>query len=403
MRSQLVPIVVAACAAAGAQAGGIDRYGQNVDILFKDGNFGEVSYTTTHPSITGRDLPQSPPGFPVALNTGASYSNVADDFGSVNFGFKYDVNDNLSLALIGAQDYGADIFYDGNPLASMLAGTTVNADSYGLSLIARYYANENFSFHGGARVAQANGNISLNGLAYGGPTLLNPATLQPLRTGASGYHVDFDDDTGYGYLVGMAYERPEIALRLAVTYFSKIEFDFKTTETLPFALAGIPGSSFSTTSSSAPTNVDGPQAVNVNFQTGVAPNTLAFAGLRWVDWSEFKIKPQQLNRDLVELDNATTWTAGVAYRFTEAFATSAAFLYEGGGSDDLVSPLAPTNGYTAVALGAVYRWQNLELSGGVRYTWLAAAEPETGTPDVARARFDDNDAVSVAVKVGVYF
>ena len=283
MNNRLLLVVLVVCGATGAQSGGIDRYGQSVDILFKEGNFGEVSYTNTQPSITGKDLPQSPPGFPVSINTGASYSNVADDFGSVNFGFKYDVNDNLSLALIGAQDYGADIFYDGNPLASMLAGTRVDANSYVLSLIGRYYANENFSFHGGVRAAQADGSISLNGLAYGGPTLLNPVTLRQIRTGASGYDVDFDDDTGYGYLVGAASREPEIALRLAVTYFSQIEFNFKTTETLPFALPGVPGSGFTTTSQSSPTNVDGPQAVNVAFQSGVAPNTLAFAGMRWVE------------------------------------------------------------------------------------------------------------------------
>ena len=403
MRNRVVPVILAICGASGVQAGGIDRYGQSVDILFKEGNFGEVSYTQTNPSITGRDLPQGPPGFPVSINTGARYGNVADDFGSVNFGLKYDVNQYMSLALIGAQDYGADIFYGNNPLASMLGGTSVEANTYALNLIARYHANENFSVHGGARIAQADGSISLNGLAYGGPTLLNPVTLRPIRTGASGYNVDFGEDTGYGYLIGGAYERPDIALRLAVTYFSKIEFDFKTTETLPFALAGVPGSGFTTTSQSAPTSVDGPQAVNVSFQTGVAPNTLAFAGMRWVDWSEFQIQPQQLGRDLVELDNSTTWTAGVAYRFTPGFATSASLIYEDGGDDDLVSPLAPTNGFTAVALGATYRWENLEFSGGLRYTWLAAAEPETGTPDVARASFDDNEAVSVAVKVGIYF
>ena len=124
MRNRVVPVILAICGASGVQAGGIDRYGQSVDILFKEGNFGEVSYTQTNPSITGRDLPQGPPGFPVSINTGARYGNVADDFGSVNFGLKYDVNQYLSLALIGAQDYGADIFYGANPLASMCDSVT---------------------------------------------------------------------------------------------------------------------------------------------------------------------------------------------------------------------------------------------------------------------------------------
>jgi hypothetical protein len=56
-----------------------------------------------------------------------------------------------------------------------------------------------------------------------------------------------------------------------------------------------------------------------------------------------------------------------------------------------------------VALGASYRTGPVELSGGVRYTWLGDAKPETGTPDVARANFSDNDAVSVGLKLGYYF
>jgi long-subunit fatty acid transport protein len=391
------------CATVAAQAGGIDRYSQNVDILFKDGNYVEVSYNNVSPSVTGNDLPQSPPGFPVTLDTGAKYSNVAHDYGTVGFGFKYDVSDSLALALIGGEEYGADILYGGDPAASMLAGTKAEANNYALSLVAKYIANENFSVYGGARADRANGTIALNGLAYGGPTLLNPATFQPVRLGASGYRVKFDDDIGYGYLVGAAYERPDIALRLNVTYYSKVPHEFGTTETLPFALAGVPNSAFSTTSASSDTNVDAPQAVNVNFQTGIAPNTLAFAGMRWVEWSQFKIKPEQLGRNLVELDNSTTWTLGLAYRFNPSFAASAAVLYEDGGSDDLVSPLAPTNGFTSIALGASYRWEQIELSGGIRYAWLAEAIPETGTPDVARAKFADNDAVAVGVKLGFYF
>ena len=117
MRTRLAAtaVSVTVCATAAAQAGGIDRYGQNVDILFKDGNYAEVSYNSTTPSVTGYDLPQSPPGFPVTLDTGAKYSNVAHDFGTVGFGFKYDVNDSLALALIGGEDYGADILYGGDP------------------------------------------------------------------------------------------------------------------------------------------------------------------------------------------------------------------------------------------------------------------------------------------------
>ena len=58
----------------------------------------------------------------------------------------------------------------------------------------------------------------------------------------SNYSVDAENKWGYGYLLGAAYERPEIALRVALTYYSKISYDLSTAETIiPFA-AGVPQS-----------------------------------------------------------------------------------------------------------------------------------------------------------------
>lgn len=380
MKRILTATAVTICSTGVVFAGGIDRSGQPIDILFKDGNYGEVSVVHTTPEVGGSDLPQSPPGFPFSYDSGQSYKNATDDFTSYGFGIKYDVNDRLTLALTGAEDFGSDIEYEDEP-GSLLGGTLALADTYTLRLLARYSFTENWSVHGGIRRSVASGNIKLGGLAYGQ---------------VNGYEVELDDDVGYGYLVGAAYEIPDIALRIAVTYNSKIRHDFKSTETLNGTSLG----------SSDATNVDTPQAVNVDFQTGIAENTLLFGGIRWAEWSEFRIAPENFEAltgtGLVSLEDTTTYTLGVGRRFTEKFAASASVIYENAG-DDLVSPLAPTNGLIAVALGASYLVNNVEISGGVRYAWLGDAKPETGTPDVARADFTDNTAVSIGLKLGYYF
>ncbi|MCA8882987.1 MAG: outer membrane protein transport protein [Rhodobacteraceae bacterium] len=370
-------IATAACAgtAGTAFAGGIDRAGQRVDILYKDGNYAEASVAYTTPDVTGVDVP-SP------LPSRYRYDNVADDFTSYGFGIKFDVNDRLTIALTGAEDFGSDIVYSGNPATSMLGSTSAIADTYSTTLMARYKLTDNFSLHGGVRRDVADGTITLGGLAYGR---------------VNGYKVRLSEDDGYGYLIGGAYEIPDIAFRLGVTYNSKIRHDFKTTETLSGASLG----------KSDRTSVDTPQSVNIDFQTGIAPDTLLFANIRWAEWSEFKIEPEKFNSvtgtGLVTLEDSTTYTIGIARRFNERFAASASFLYEPEQSDDLVSPLAPTNGFTALAVGASYRVENIEFSGGVRYTWIGDARPETGTPDTARASFTGNDAVSIGFKIGYYF
>jgi long-subunit fatty acid transport protein len=380
MKTSIAAAICATMGASGAMAGGIDRVGQrSTEILAKDGNYAELTATYTTPTVTGNDLPLSP-----TINTGASYDNVAGDDTTVGFGVKYSVTDRVTLAFTGSEDFGADIFYDGDPRRSNLGGTSVTADTYAFALIGEFRVTDNFSVHAGVRRDVAEGTIKLSGLAYGR---------------FSGYEVNLSEDVGYGYLVGAAYAIPEIGFRAAITYNSVIEHDFGTTETLRGQSLG----------SSADTNVDTPQSVNIDLQTGIAEDTLLFGSIRWAEWSQFKIAPQQFSstpltqNGLVSLDDTTTYSVGVGRRFTESFAARAAFIYETGGSDDLVSPLAPTNGLMAIALGGSYRVGDVEFAGGVRYTWLGDSKPETGTPDVARANFANNDAISVGVRAGYYF
>ncbi len=278
------------------------------------------------------------------------------------------------------QPFGADVLYGGGSVN--LGGTMAQARSVALTGVMRYKFDGGFSVHGGLRGQRASGAIDLGGVAYGG---------------VSGYKVRLDDDVAFGYLVGVAYEKPEIALRVALTYNSEIEHDFDTMEYLGGAPLG-PQSS---------TEVKMPQSVNLDFQTGIAKDTLLFGQIRWAEWSAFRIDPviftPLAGGGLVELEDTTTYTIGVGRRFTDAWSGSISFTYEGEGEDDLVSPLAPTNGHRAVTLAAVHTRGSMTVTTGVNYTVLGDARAETGTPDSARARFRDNDAVGFGVKVAYSF
>ena len=39
------------------------------------------------------------------------------------------------------------------------------------------------------------------------------------------------------------------------------------------------------------TKITTPQSVNLDFQTGIMANTVAFANVRWVNWKDFAIQP----------------------------------------------------------------------------------------------------------------
>jgi long-chain fatty acid transport protein len=374
MNRYLLTTALVALSATAAAAGGIDRSGQGLGALFETGRYFELSFGSVNPSVSGVDSPLGP------LPGGGSTGNVANDYTQLSFSYKYDVNDRVSFALNLDQPFGADVLYGDGSVN--LGGTRAEASSTSLSAILRYKFDGGFSVHGGVRASKGDGFIRLSGLAYG-----------PVN----GYNVTLDSDLAPGYLIGVAYEKPEIALRVALTYNSAITHDFQTTERIGNVQVA-PGSV---------TEVELPQSVNLDFQSGIAKDTLIFGQVRWADWSAFRVDPVWFTGatggGLIDLEDTTTFTLGVGRKFNEHWAGSISFTYEEGGSDRLVSPLAPTNGRKGVTVGAVYTRDNMKVTMGVNYTMLGDAFAETGTPDTARAVMEDNTALGVGVKVGWSF
>lgn len=348
---------------------GLDRSGQNIGVIFEEGSYAELTFGSVTPSLSGADL---------AAFGGSSIGNVANDYTQLGLGYKRDINQQLSFAVIFDEPFGVDIAYpttaDGGGV--MLAGTLAKLESRAITGMLRYKIDENFSVHGGLRAETINGDITLAGAAYG-----------PLN----GYSVSLAENTAYGYSIGGAYERPEIALRVALTYHSSIEHDFDTTENGAPSLA---------------TTVETPQAINLDFQTGVAADTLVFGTIRWAEYSSVIVSPAGFaaatgGGSLTDIDDGVSYNIGIGRRFSDQLSGSISVGYEAEG-EDLVSPLSPSNGNYSIALGAEYKvTDNVAVSGGVRYIKVGDASPQTA--QTARAEFTDNDAVGVGIKIGYSF
>lgn len=348
-----------------AYAVGLDRSGQDITVIFQDGDYAELSFGSIVPDVTGTDE---------AAFGGLESGNVAEDYTRFGLAYKAQITDQISATVIFDEPYGADITYpttDGTTGSVALGGTAAELNSTAVSGILRYKLNDNFSVHGGVRVQTIDANITLSGVAYGP---------------ANGYSVDLGKNSALGYLAGVAYERPDIALRVALTYFSEVEHEFPTVDP-----AG-----------NSTTNVTTPQAVNLNFQSGVAENTLVFGSIRWAEYTKVIVAPLGLGgSSLTDIDDGFGYTLGVGRQFTDQFAGSITFGYEPEG-DDLVSPLSPSNGNYSVTLGGRYAVNdNLTVSGGISYVSLGDASAQTA--DTARARFSDNSAMGVGIKVGYTF
>lgn len=364
--------------AAPVLAGGIERAPQSIGVLFEKGNYVELSFGGVNPTVRGRDITTTPTG------------DVAQGYGFVGLAYKHQFDENLSAALIIEQPFGADILYTPAALGGspVLGGTKVEINSTTYTALLRYKFDNNFSVHGGIRGSHADGSVRLQGGGY--------ASLGGL------YDLDIDGEWGVGYVLGVAYEMPEIAARVSLTYNSPIEHDFRMTESGgPF-----PGPV------SGDYEVKTPRSWTLEGQTGVAADTLVFGSIRWVKWSEFVVDnalfpiptPTPGTIPLVELEDTTTYTIGVGRKFTENWSGSLSFLYEPS-KGDIVSPLAPTNGRKAVTLAGIYTLDNLKITAGINYTRLGGTDlgiGESGAKTTV-ATMDDGKAWGIGVKVGYSF
>lgn len=352
--------------AGAVQAGGLDRSGQPMGILFEPGNYVELSYGQVNPSVDGTDT---------AAIGGAETGDLARDYSLPGLALKYQLNDSLSAALIYDHAYGVDVRYD--PAGSVAyGGTRARVTSEGLTTLLRYKFDDRWSVHGGLRVSRASAGVTLAGAAYG-----------PF----SGYSVDLGGDIGTGYVIGGAFEIPDIALRVALTYFSKVSHDFDTVENITPTLT-------------TETTVDTPQAVNLDLQTGVAEDTLLFGAIRWVDWSDLIVSPAAFNTatggaSLTGLKDTTTYTLGLRRKFSDSWAGSVFVTHEPKTGPE-ISPLAPTDGYTGMGIGAVYTRDNMRISMGARYLKLGNASVGTAP---ASMEIRDNSSLSLGLRVGYRF
>lgn len=400
-----VAVAVGALGAGAAWAGPLDRSGQSVAVIFEEGNYVELSLGYVDPSVDGEGLVSLDPLAPLrGLGAtapplglaGAGSGDVAESFLLPGAAIKLDLGRGVSAALIYDQPFGADTAY---PLGTGFygAGIEATADTHAVTGLLRRRWESGVSVHGGLRRQTYE-------TAVGVPILFAPpsqeavgasiATGEPVAL--DGYFGDGDRDGAWGWVAGAAYEIPALALRVSATYGSEVEHELDTVETGPVPVR-----------SSLP--ITTPRSLILEFQTGVAPDTLLFGGVRWSDWSSFSVTARGFfaaTGDAIVSYEEDTYdvTLGVGRQLTERFAGAVSIGYgtDADGDDEFVSVLGPTAGAVSITLGGTYTTGPIEFSGAVSYARLG--DVETTLDDVnPAARFEGNDAVGVFLKAAYRF
>ena len=361
-----------------AHAGGIEREPNNVGFLFEKGNYAELSVRRVMPSVSGV---QNPSG-PLAVLGTASSGDIAQSYTSTSFALKTQVNDQLSFGLLLDQPVGANTLYENSTY--MLRGTEAKLSSTAATALLRFSLPNNISVYGGPKFESIKGNVKV---------------LIP--NGGLNYALSTNNDQETGYLAGVAYEKPEIALRVALTYASAIKHTFDTVETGSFVhpTFGLITGGFNGTE---PFSSKIPQSLSLDFQTGVAKDTLVFGSIRWREWSKFDIIPVKYASVLGPLvdykSDVVTFNIGLGRRFSENWSDAVTLGHERS-NGDLTGNLNPVDGYTSIGLGGSYTKDNMKISAGVTYAWLGDAK----TKPLINGDFKNNHLTGVGVKLGFSF
>uniref|UniRef100_A0AAN0NJS7 Porin family protein n=1 Tax=Yoonia rhodophyticola TaxID=3137370 RepID=A0AAN0NJS7_9RHOB len=170
-----------------ASAGGIDRTGNPYSVLFEDGNYAQLSFSSVMPEVSG-DYP--------ATFGGGSTDNMAESYLSFGAAVKYAVTSDLDVALFITQPYGADASYE----AGAYTGLAAEWNSTQLSVLGKFKAAEGVSLYGGLSIVQSDAEITI------------PAALASAAAGAPTpeYTAQASSDVQVGYVVGP----PTSALKL---------------------------------------------------------------------------------------------------------------------------------------------------------------------------------------------
>ena len=343
-------------------AGGMERTALSTGFMYENGGYAEVAYSS-------RDYTVTAPTF-------APDESVIEDQTGFSLATKFDVTETLSFGLSQYNQAGVGLNYQGaggtGAVGAVLnsVGPKVSLDIDALVLLGRYALSENYSFMLGMK-----------------NSTIKDATADIFKTAGATTAASVTGKTASSSVAAIAYEQPEIALRVEYIYEADVSFSLDTTGGLNAGTGTTQGSL--------------PDYQTINFQTGIAADTLAFGSIRMADWKnhQLAVAPQTLAAPTSSFTNSTTYSLGVGRKVSDDLSLSLSTNWENGTEASGTSLLSPTNGYTGYSLGAKYNMDNLTLSGGVNYTTFG---DKTITSTIAD-EFSGNSVLSYGIKVGVNF
>jgi len=441
MLRQILRVAALTVAAGAANAGGIERSNLDFGFLFSPNDQVQLSFSYVMPSVSGRYSPDLTAAGGGENKTG----NMALEYANYGFAYKNAVNEQLTFGLYVNNPYGAGADYT----QGIYNGLTAEWDSDQIAAVGKYRVADRVSVFAGTRYVESSAKITIPDLlvrssvganaqrigaqaqalgaeagalsaqaqAAGQAGDLSAAqnlgaqaqalgaeavTLGALAQGLGNAAQDFGTSMEYnatgqrvgdwGAILGVAYEIPDIALRVALSWQSEIVHTYRTSE----SIAGL-----GVDTSNGDTEVTMPQTVALDVQSGIAQGTLLFGQVKWSEWSKWEVRTPQYEaaagEEVTSFDeDQVTWRLGVGRQFSDDLSGFAQITYEAQNGNP-VSRLSPRDGFVSLGFGGQYKMGDLTLLGGIEYVWVGGGEDATST------KFDDNSALGAGFSLTADF
>ncbi|AZO42973.1 MULTISPECIES: OmpP1/FadL family transporter [Mesorhizobium] len=305
-----------------AHAGGLERGGYDIDLLFDPAPFAsDVGATYVMPQ---RDLKNAVDTSGGGL-TGKSSARNTEGYWVPYVGFKASLGHDVDCLVDYSQPWGASSnpgIWNGS---YSNINTQIKSNNYaGTCSYKMDVGKGQLRFIGGVFYQEVYGFKE----SYASPAL-----------GTTLGRVDLDS-SGWGWRAGIAYEIPDIALRASLVYNSQVKLD---------NIAGTLNIGGSIADIYAPTE-SMPDSLELKLQSGIAPGWLAFGSIKWVNWSVLQsvpicsqatkplgcttVSPYPIRLTSLDLMYRDGWTvtAGIGHQFNEQWSGAAQISWDRGTS-----------------------------------------------------------------------
>ncbi len=336
LKQGILAAVAGMLVASAAQAGGLERSGYNIDLLFDPSDYAaEATATYVNPQRDLKNVTDINTANGIGSNgIGGGSTSVRDteSYWAPRIGVKAGLGDSIDCMADYSQPWGAHT----NPGKNWMGAndnieTKVESDNYA--------ATCSYKWEMGPGVVRIIGGGFYQEVGGFKDRLVAPAIAVAPLSGVGRLELEGE---GWGWRTGIAYEIPEYAMRASLVYNSKVDLDDLSgfIDLTQFAFP-VPGAPIRGTKYDVSGSASMPDSLELKVQSGIAPGWLAFGSVKWTDWSQLQVLrfcpatasvlTPCTSLDLLYRDGWTV-SGGIGHKFTDQWSGAVSLTWDRGTS-----------------------------------------------------------------------